>query len=143
MFGKKDAGDSRVTDILTSANIKYEVDPDGDYRVVFGFEDGRSQLAFINSSTENFVGTEIREIWSVGIRGKEPFSAAVANSLLEKNSHYKIGGWELVHQDEEILAVFKVPLSADASESELTSALQTVAIQADEVEKEFVGSDDL
>lgn len=143
MFGSKQKGDSRIRNILTSADIKYEVDDDGDYKVIFKFDDGRTQLAFINSKTETFAGEEVREVWSVGLRGKGQLSAAVANGLLAKNHQYKVGSWETLQQAGEVLAIFRVSLSADASQSELISVLQMVAMQADEVEKEFLGNDDL
>ena len=142
MFGSK-KGDPRVKDILVSAGIKYEVDNDGDYKTIFGFDDSRSQVAFIDSKTETFSDVEMRDVWSVGLKGKGHLSAEVANALLEKNSQYKLGSWGIVQQGGEVLAIFKVAVSADANQAELTSVLQSVAIQADEVEKEFLKTDAL
>ena len=50
MFGSKQKGDSRIRNILTSADIKYEVDNDGDYKVIFKFDDGRTQLNTVRLS---------------------------------------------------------------------------------------------
>jgi len=143
MFGSKKKGDPRVRAILDAEGIKYETDTDGDYRIVFGFDDNRSQVVFVNSNTETFAGVEIREVWSVGLKGGGQLSAAVANDLLVRNGQYKVGAWQVSRSGDQLIALFKVALSADADRSELVPVLSAVAVQADEVEKEFLKNDDL
>ncbi|WP_448872398.1 YbjN domain-containing protein [Desulfobulbus propionicus] len=141
MFGGKKKGDPRVREILDSENIKYVVDDDGHFKITFAYDDNRSQLVFINSNTENFAGVELREIWSVGLKGNGQLSAEVANKLLERNGRYKVGSWEITKQSGQVMASFKVVISANADKSELMPVVQMVGIQADEVEKEFLLSD--
>ena len=143
MFGGTARGDQRVRKILDAERIKYEIDSDGDYKVIFDLGNGRTQLGIINSNTESFAGVEVRDVWSVGLVGDGQLNAAVANALLAKNAQYKVGAWQIVQRKGKILAIFRVSLSADATTQELMSVLQQVLLQADEVEKEYLGTDGL
>jgi hypothetical protein len=143
MFGNQ-KGDPRVRNVLQHAGLTYDVDNDGDFRALFNYDDGRSQIAFINSNTEIFAGAEIREVWSVGLRVPgQQLNVGVANHLLALNSTYKVGSWETKQGQGEILGIFRVSLSADAGPSELTAALRMAALQADELEKLLLGNDAL
>lgn len=135
--------DQRVRRILEAEGIKYEIDGDGDFKVLFALDNGRSQVGFINSNTETFIGVEVREVWSVGLMGEGQLSAEVANSLLSRNHTYKLGGWEIVQRQGEVIAIFKICISADAPPTELLGCLIMSLKIADAVEKEYLGSDKL
>ena len=143
MFGGKKRGDYRVREILDAANVSYVVDDDGDFKIIYGYEDNRSQVVFINSNTHTFAGVEIREVWSIGLKGTGQLSSAVANELLVRNSRYKVGSWSINKQEGQVVAIFRVAVSADASRSELIPIVEMVGVHADEVEREFLSSDDL
>src|SRR5689334_626624 len=69
---------------LDSLDLKYEVDSDGDYKVVFDLGGGRSQLVWLRSAVETYGSLKVREIWSVGYKhGGKPLSDKIANRLLE------------------------------------------------------------
>jgi len=59
MIGAKQ-GDSRVQALLEELELKYDIDSDGDFRVGFQLENGRSQLGFIRSETTQFGKFDIR-----------------------------------------------------------------------------------
>jgi hypothetical protein len=120
-------------------DIKYEVDGDGDYRMTFELEDGRSQLVFARSPVETYGSHRIREIWSPGYNapGKQ-FSAAVANRLLEDSQDAKLGGW--VKQEQ--LAMFVVKVDANASADALSEAIEAAMNTADAMELELTGTDE-
>jgi len=82
--------DKAVGRALDTLKYTYEVDEDGDYKMVFDMDDGRSQLAFVRSTVEEFGKHKIREIWSPAYNspGKQ-FPAAVANRLLEDSQDAK------------------------------------------------------
>lgn len=143
MFGTRTKGDDRVRSALDTESINYEIDDDGDFKVIFDLGEGRSQVAFVNSNTETFDGLEIREVWSVGLVGNGQLTAEVANSLLARNATYKLGGWEIAQQGGKVMAIFKICVSASATPSELRSILETVSLMADEIEKEYLHSDNL
>ena len=63
--------DLRVQSALDDAGLKYTIDDDGDFRLLFGQEDDRSQLVWINSNTEEYGNMELREVWGIGYRLKK------------------------------------------------------------------------
>jgi hypothetical protein len=137
------AGDPRIKAILEELGLKYEIDDDGDYKVLLEWEeDGRSQLAFINSATERLEKMEVREIWSAGYTSEKPLKAKIANRLLEDSFQKKLGSWQLMKGDIWI-ATFAVKLDADADADTVWTALEAVLTSADEMEKELLGTDDL
>ncbi len=125
--------------LLDSLGYKYEVDEDGDYKLVFDLDNNRTQLVFVRSSVETFGAHHVREIWSPGYKSPSPqFSAAVANRLLEDSHESKMGGW--VKQGE--LAMFVVKIDADASAEQLSDAIDAASRSADGMELELTKQDE-
>ncbi len=145
MVGAKEGsrGDSRVRTLLEKADLKYEVDEDGDFRLVFEWEDGRSQLVFISSATSALDGLEIREVWSVGYLSEDMMPAKIMKNLLEENAEVKLGAWQLLRMGEKDAGVFSAQIAADTDAKTLGTVLNAVSITADEKEKELMKSDDL
>jgi hypothetical protein len=100
MIGAKQ-GDSRVQALLNELELEYDIDSDGDFRVGFQLEDGRTQLAFIRSETTQFGKFDIREIFSVAHISDGPLDADLANALLIYNAHVKLGSWRVDRQDDD------------------------------------------
>lgn len=126
---------------LEQLNYNYEVDEDGDYKLVFELDGGRSQLVYVRSPVEEFGTHRVREIWSPGYRSDtEQFSAKVANRLLEATQDNKLGAWAKQGH----FAVFVVKLPSDASAQALEDAIDAAVRSADEMENELTpGKDDL
>jgi len=126
--------DKAVGRALDTLKYTYEVDEDGDYKMVFDMDDGRSQLAFVRSTVEEFGKHKIREIWSPAYNspGKQ-FPAAVANRLLEDSQDAKMGAW--VKQDQ--LAMFVVKVDANATPEALSDAIDAAIRTADAMELEL------
>jgi len=136
-------GDPRVRKVLNEAGLKFTEDKDGDFRLTFHFqEDNRTQGCIVASKTYELGIFEIREIWATAWRGKEPPSAEVANRLLLDNARGKLGAWELLSNDREYRLVFVLKVSADCSAAELKTALRTVSMVSDEMEKELTHADE-
>jgi len=141
-----DAADAPVPDPgikakLDALHYSYELDEDGDYKLVFEYEDKRSQLVYIRTPVDTYGKFRIREIWSPAYKAPsgEEFPAAVANRLLVDSNQNKLGGW--VKQGPH--AVYVVKLAADASADELKDALDAAGIAADEMEAALTpGKDD-
>lgn len=136
--------DPAVGRLLDQLEYEYEVDEDGDYRLVFevdGATDKRSQLVYVRSPVETYGTLRIREIWAPGYKaaGKD-FPADVANRLLAATQDNKIGAW--AKQDE--YAVFVVKLPADAAAQALEDAIDAAVTSADRMEAELTpGKDEL
>jgi hypothetical protein len=142
-IGEGNTGDERVRAALEELGLSYEIDGDGDFKVVFEFEeDGRSQLGYINSGTEQFELFEIREIWSPGYQSDIPFTADVANRLLEDSFEKKLGAWQTMINNDQNVAVFAAKVAANSDAASLYACLKLVLVAADEIEKELLGTDD-
>ena len=125
---------------LDALQLKYEIDGDGDYKMTFELEDGRTQIVFARSPVESYGSNRIREIWSPGLKYSTPeLDAKVANRLLSHSAEVIMGGW--VRQKE--MAMFVVKIPEKASPAELRDALEAAAACADVIEKELTSRDDL
>lgn len=136
LAAEPDAATGRLLDTL---EYKYEVDEDGDYRLVFELEGDRTQMVFVRSSVETYGSHRVREIWSPGYKSATPqFPAAVANRLLEDSNESKMGSW--VKQED--LAMFVVKIDADANAEQLSDAIDAASRSADAIELELTKKDD-
>lgn len=137
------APDPRIKRQLEELEYKYEIDQDGDYKLVFDVSDSpdkRSQLVYVRSPVESFGEHQVREVWSPGYRFRkgENFPAAVANRLLEATQDSKLGAWAKQND----YAVFVVKLPADASTKSLSDAIEATIRSADEMEAELTNGKD-
>jgi hypothetical protein len=137
MIGAKQ-GDSRVQALLDELELKYEVDGDGDFKVGFQLEGGRSQLAFIRSETTQFGKFDIREIFSVAHISEGPLDGGLANALLIYNAHVKLGSWRIERrEDDTCIVAFAVQIAANTDAKSLYTALRLVINTADDVERKL------
>lgn len=143
--GARKSGDARVKARLDQLGYKYELNADGDFKLVpIETEDGRSQLAYVISKTQQYGTLEIREVMSPAYLSNGPLSAAVANRLLRENSEVKFGAWRVeVHNNgQKYLALFAVQITANSDVETLRLAIKSVLLVADRMEKELTGTDD-
>lgn len=137
--GKVLQSDERIQALLEEKDIKYSVDSDGDFKVEFEMNGGRSQLAFILSKTNEYGNFEIREIQAYGYKAENGiFPPNVLKRLLEDSFTKKLGGWAIV--DDYALFITRIAASSDAES--LWNALIFTLEAADEMEKEFTGDRD-
>ncbi|KRG70676.1 hypothetical protein ABB29_05210 [Pseudoxanthomonas dokdonensis] len=129
------APDPTIAAQLKQLGYEYEVDQDGDYRLLMGFNDSpRSQIVFIRSATESYGKYRIREIWSYAYQSSgDALPALVANRLLEASNQLILGSW--VKQGNHAVYVAKIP--ADARAEALGDALDAAASSADDMELEL------
>lgn len=142
IFADSSDYDHRVKRALIDQDIKYEIDDDGDFKVIYTLDDDRTQIAWIISETEEYRTTEVREVWSFAYKSEYPLSSSKLLWLLKDSNMKKIGGWVVKELDDGFLVVFVVKLDADASSSELEDAIIRAVTAADELEAEWDGGDD-
>ena len=138
--------DERVRERLDQTELKYEIDEDGDFKLLFEYDDGRSQIVFVNSKTVNYQDLEIREVWAVGFVPAKKGSkvpADVCENLIRSNAEIKMGAWQVQKLSGNEVGVFRAMVDANADKDFILNALQLVGISADEKEAELLGSDDL
>ena len=131
--------DKAVGRHLDKLGYPYEIDEDGDYRMVFDMEGERTQLVYVRSVVEEYGSQHVREVWSPGYQSStDVFPVAVANRLLEDAQDAKMGGW--VKQDK--VAMFVVKLDADAPAEALDDAIEAASRTADAMELELTKQDE-
>ena len=129
--------DARVRSRLEAGNVPFEVDSDGDFKVVVNYKsEGRTQLVYVRSAVETWGKYHVREVWSYAYEGE--FNTLVGNRLLEASYKLKLGSW--VKQNNRALMVVKIDADADAEE--LQNAISFAAEVADEMEKELTDGKD-
>jgi len=132
--------DKAVGRQLEKLGFNFEVDEDGDYRMVFDLDDDRTQLVYVRSAVEEFGSHAVREVWSPGYNSAtDALPAAVANRLLEDSQDAKLGGWV----KQERVAMFVVKVDAKASADQLNDAIDAATRTADAMELELTNKDDL
>jgi hypothetical protein len=134
--------DQRVEKALKELGLKYTVDKDGDFKLIFATEGDRTQVVFITSRTEMLRKMEIREIWSPAAKFSSTPPSALSQDLLEKNGSFKIGSYAYKKADDVYFLVFIAQISANASAEELLSVVIGVAKTADATESEIMQTDD-
>ncbi len=132
--------DNRIKRILKKKKLKYTIDEDGDFKILYQYDDGRTQIGFIRSRTEEFQGIEIREIWSYAYKSEsEQLPAEVANSLLADTFQNKMGAWA----KDGPYALYVTKLAANAKANDVISALDFTMQVADDIEITLSGDKDV
>ena len=140
--------DLRVKTVLDQAGLKYDIDDDKDFKLVFITEQGdsvakikeRTQLVLINSKTMNFEELDVREVWSVAYELSDgPVADTLLASLMKKNANLKLGGWCYEEKENGYRVYFSIKISPNMPKDPLYSILTLVANKADELEKELTG----
>ena len=125
--------------LLEELGYEYELDEDGDYKMVMALDGGRTQMVFIRSGVETYGRHRVREIWSPAYRvDAGAFPGPVANRLLEASHALKLGAW--VNNAGFAVLVVKVDAGIDAEA--LDQAIGAAVTSADEMERELSGDPD-
>ena len=132
------AADPAVEKRLDARGIKYEVDDDGDYRVLYNYQkEKRTQLVFVGGSTEKTDAYVLREVFSPAAP-VEGLDREKLVKLLTNSRHNKLGSWEL----EGPTLVYVIKLPDDATAAQLEEAMDMAGTVADDMEIELTGGKD-
>lgn len=117
---------------LKAGDIRYEVDDDGDFKVLISYaSEKRTQLVFVSGRTEQAGDLRIREVFAPAAKvDAAGLDAARANALLRDNYKKILGHWALT--DGYLVYVIQVPDTIDAAG--LRKALEIAAQVADDME---------
>lgn len=140
--GNARAADAAIESLLKQADTPYEIDKDGDYKVVIEWnKEKRSQLVYVGGTPETFADMPVYDVFAPALAaGEDGLSAEEANALLKASGNLKLGAWEL--RGDGAYYAIKVPagkLSAEQFDKILSLAAET----ADDYELEHSDSDDL
>lgn len=142
MASPASAQEATVELALKSQGIPYEIDKDGDYRIVYEYEDKRSQLIFVSTHTEEVGGLKVREIFSYVAHPRKSLSQSALTDLLRENDTMKVGAYRLSKDDGGDFVIFAIHLPTDASPAQLKTAIEVVSETADEKEKALTSGKD-
>ena len=133
------AADASVEKRLDERGLKYQVDDDGDYRIIYDYkEDGRTQLVYVSGSTETTRSFVVREVFAPAADVADGITGAKALELLADSRGNKLGSWEM--NGNTLVYVIKLP--DDVSAAALEAAMDTAATAADNMEIKLSGGKD-
>ncbi len=132
--------DPRVEAALKAAGLVYSVDQ-GDFRLNYDLEAGRSQRVWIASDTTRIERLELRDVWSVAARGQGEVPADLARMLLGENVRMILGAWQINQSQDEYLVVFTAQVDASADTEILQEVVEVVMLSADRIEKQLSVTD--
>ncbi|KAF5292105.1 hypothetical protein FQR65_LT20326 [Abscondita terminalis] len=107
--------DPAIAKQLKALGYEYEVDEDGDYKLLMatGDDDERSQIVFVRSAVETYGNLRVRELWSYAYKSPSPAFSAGEN------------------------AVYVAKILADANAKTLEDSIAAAAHSADAMEIEL------
>ena len=134
------AQDASVRQRLESRGMKYEIDKDGDFRVVLSIRGTkRTQQVFVSGGVQTIGSVAIRKVFSpAAVLSRNPVDGARALELLRDAATDKIGSWEI--QGGVLYLVAKLPDSASAAE--LATVMDMLTALADDMEQKTSGTAD-
>ena len=130
-----------IEGLLKKAEIKYTVDNDGDYKLVFKMNDcTRTQGMWIETDIREVDGYRVLKLVSGAYRGT--LTKPMAMELLA--DVYKIGFWEISQKDDGGCTVwFTAQVPASISPEDLKTCCTLVVEVADRLERKWSDSDSL
>lgn len=133
--------DERVAKALADLGMKYKVDEYGDYVLVMGLDNNRSQVVRVESEVLRGKGTTpFRIVRSIAMLSPGALPAAVRERLRRANTDYDpFEPWQVVKYKDGTAAEFQWFAEADCSD--LEDAINKVAEDTDKMELEITGED--
>ena len=135
------AADPALEVLLKAANLPYEVDEDGDYKIVYDWsKEKRSQLVYVSGTAEELAGVKLYKIFSPAkVMDDAGIDPALAKRLLGENAQYKYGAWELAGKT----LYFRGNVQAGTPAAQFETLVSVIAGTADDMELELTpGKDD-
>lgn len=134
------AKDASVEKRLNALGTKYEIDDDGDYKIVVSWQkEQRTQIVFVGGKTEEVAGLVIREVFApAAIVDQHDINGKQALALLEASGQTKIGSWEIRGG----VLYFVAKVIDDLSAEQLDAVITVISESADDKEIELTGGKD-
>lgn len=131
-----------IRDLLDQSGIPYEINEQGNFKIVRKFENERTQLVLIYGRVWDYQGIKIRELWAPAFRLGGDLPADLANRLLQMSQVAKIGGWQVIEVGQDRLVTYAIKVVDRMTVDELRKWIDYVASYADATELEVTGKDD-
>lgn len=135
-------GDPAVAATLEKAKLQYEVTEEGDFKLLYQLDGGRTQTAYVNSKLREFGSMKLREVWSIAVNSATELDAKTTSRLLVENSENELGGWRMTSGEKNSrIAYYCVPVDFDCDAATLAKVLEFVVKTADRKEQELTQGD--
>lgn len=132
----------RIHQVAAKAGVKVVEASDSLVVTLFVFADGRTQKVFLAPVGE-LQGHTIVDVWSVAAEVSGYFDERLAVRLLRENGNHKVGYWGIESiGDQTYLGCHHALLLETLDPEEFHVVVYTVAVQADELEKELAAGED-
>lgn len=126
--------DPGIVALLEELEYSWESEDNGDFRLLFDFPDGRSQLVWIRNRTYERDGIVMRDVWSTALELSGKYaSIKLADLLLRSNWERIMGTW--AREGNRIVYMVKLPVGATAEQ--LDAAIGVAIDEADWLEQEY------
>jgi hypothetical protein len=137
------AGDPNLGAALKQIGLdSCKVDNDGDYFCTLRISDTRTHGVMIYSKPIEAFGIARRRISAVSYAAGGPLSASDALDLLEYNSSYNFGAWEIQQSGGKTQVILASWMPVNATADQLTEIVALVAMGADQMEEAKTGKDE-
>jgi hypothetical protein len=132
-----------LAEMLTDIGWNFEVDSDGDYRVVLRVDDGRTQLAWITPLTKEGPGTPGGyEVYTAVSMEAENLSPDFMADMLEDN-FLAYGAFEAFKQPNgSYLIYYSAYTTNSPTAADLEQVVSDAVRRADAMEKKWIGGDE-
>jgi hypothetical protein len=121
--------DDRVSTALAEAGLSHQLFQGGDFILNFNLAPEVTVAVGVTSTTATICSHEYRRVFSVGCSEGDPgWGEHLWGTLLRLNGGCAMGMWEITRVEDYEVALFSLPLPADATAGELHAALLFAAI---------------
>lgn len=140
-IGSTPSSDELVQKALDQEGWNYEVDGDGDFKMVVSFNGtDRSQLVYVISRTSSIRDMEIREVWSPVYKTDGTVPDEVMRWAAERLWQLKLGSLAMAPNGTVYLVA---KIDSNAPPAVLSDVIRVSASSADDLEQEQSTADDL
>lgn len=128
---EEDLPDPIVSAKLKKSGIKFLVDDDGDFMLMFN----HGITMYVESRRKTIGPLKVRGVFSAVHDAPKPLSNEQMQNLLLENAGYKVGGWQV---DSSGHVIFRADVSAEADENELRTVIVVVAYAVQTLRESWV-----
>ena len=122
-----------IEQFLTSSNIAFSIDAEGDYKLTIPLEDQNKYSVWIRKELNYSGNKAVREIFSVGALLTEEQTDYLSSYLLQDNYQTRIlGNWAYMKDstDDRVILIYLIKLPVSTNADYLAYALKEAAFAA-------------
>ncbi len=132
---------SKIALLLEEMNFNYAIDSDSDYRLDINFEDGRSQVVYLNYWDNEFESDRQLFIWSPVAKFKSELPDTMMKNLMIYNGNHQSCNFQFISANGDSLMLRIIGFTSLNNNSDLIRKMIIhLSSSADDVEKHYFNS---